>query len=82
MMTIFEDFGNVKDTAPDSDEAQALVKRLQAYISENYYQCTPEILKSLGSMYAAGGAFTENINNAGGKGTAQFVEQAISIYCK
>ncbi len=82
MMTIFEDFGKFKDTAPDSDEAQALVKRLQAYISENYYACTPEILKSLGSMYAAGGAFTENINKAGGKGTAQFVEQAISIYCK
>lgn len=82
LMTIFEDFGKCKDTDPGSVEAQALVKRLQAYISENYYQCTPEILNSLGSMYGAGGEFTENIDKAGGKGTAKFAEQAISIYCK
>lgn len=82
MMTIFEDFGKCKDADPGSDEAQALVKRLQAYISENYYQCTPEILNSLGTMYGARGEYTESIDKVGGKGTARFVEQAISIYCK
>lgn len=82
MMAIFENFGKCKDAAPDSDEAQALVKHLQSYITENYYQCTPEMLSSLGSMYGAGGEFTDNIDKAGGKGTAKFVEQAISIYCK
>ena len=82
LMTIFEEFGKLKNTSPDSADAQALVKRLQSYITENYYNCTPEILNSLGSMYGAGGEFTDNIDAAGGKGTAHFAQQAISIYCK
>lgn len=82
LMLIFSDFGKCKDGDPALPEAQALVKRLQAYISENYYQCTPEILQTLGTMYGAGGEFTENIDKAGGEGTAKFVERAISIYCK
>lgn len=82
MMTIFADFGKHKNNDPASEEAQALVKRLQAYISENYYHCTSEILNALGAMYGAGGEFTENIDKAGGKGTAEFAERAISIYCK
>ena len=50
LMLIFSDFGKCKDGDPALPEAQALVKRLQAYISENYYQCTPEILQTLGAM--------------------------------
>ena len=76
VMLIFSDFGKCKDGDPALPEAQALVKRLQAYISENYYQCTPEILQTLGAMYGAGGEFTENIDKAGGEGTAKFVERA------
>ena len=82
LMTIFEDFGKCRDDDPASSTAQALVARLQSFISENYYKCTPEILKSLGMMYGAGGEFTENIDKAGGKGTAKYVERAIAIYCK
>ena len=33
-------------------------------------------------MYAAGGAFTENIDKAGGEGTAAFAQRAIAIYCR
>ena len=33
-------------------------------------------------MYAAGGAFTENIDKAGGEGTAVFAQRAIAIYCR
>ena len=69
VMLIFSDFGKCKDGDPALPEAQALVKRLQAYISENYYQCTPEILQTLGAMYGAGGEFTENIDKAGGEGS-------------
>ena len=39
--------------APDSREAQALAKRLQDFITENYYTCTKEILAGLGEMYVA-----------------------------
>ena len=64
LMMIFEDFGRCRDVDPALSDAQALVKRLQGYITENYYPCTKEILNSLGEMYAAGGEFTENINKA------------------
>ena len=33
-------------------------------------------------MYAAGGEFTENIDKAGGEGTAVFAQRAIAIYCR
>ena len=82
VMLIFSDFGKCKDGDPALPEAQALVKRLQAYISENYYHCTPEMLNALGAMYRAGGSFTKNIDNAGGEGTAEFAARAIDAYCR
>ena len=65
----------------DSDEAQALVKELQTYITENYYTCTNEILAGLGQMYVADERFKANINK-NGEGTADFVSKAIEIYCQ
>ena len=82
LMAIFTDFGKIRESDPASKEAQELVDRLQNYISENYYTCTKEILRSLGTMYAAGGEFTVNIDKAGGEGTAAFCERAISLYCR
>jgi hypothetical protein len=60
----------------------ALVKKLQDYITQNFYTCTNEILSGLGKMYAGGGDFTKNIDSCGGEGTAEFAHQAIEIYCK
>ena len=65
----------------DSNDAQALVKELQNYITENYYTCTKKILAGLGQMYIADERFKNNIDK-NGKGTAEFVSQAIEIYCK
>ena len=81
LMRIFVEFGNIKNQDPAGDEAQALAKELQNYITDNYYNCTKEILAGLGQMYAAGGEFTENIDAAGGSGTAAFTNKAIEIYC-
>lgn len=78
MMSVFREFGRIRDTDPASGEAQALTKKLQAFITEHYYCCTDEILSELGKMYAAGGEFTENIDCAGGAGTAEFVHRAIA----
>jgi hypothetical protein len=33
-------------------------------------------------MYIAGDEMTENIDRAGGEGTAQFASDAIEVYCK
>ena len=82
LMEIFAQFGAIRHTAPDSAEAQALVNILQNYITAHYYTCTPQILRGLGQMYVAGDSMTENIDKAGGKGTAGFANKAIEIYTR
>ena len=82
LMSIFVEFGEMKDLDPADDKVQAQVKKLQEYITEHFYNCTNQILSGLGQMYAAGGEFTENIDKAGGEGTAEFTNKAIQIYCK
>lgn len=82
LMDIFRRLGQLRQGDPGSQEAQALVKELQGYITAHYYTCTPQILKGLGQMYAAGGDFTENIDKAGGPGTAVFARRAIDIFTK
>ncbi len=82
MMDIFAEFGAIRTTDPASEEAQALVKKLQDYITENFYTCTDEILNGLGKMYSGGGEFTKNIDSYGGEGTAEFAHQAIEVHCK
>ena len=67
--------------APDSDEAQALVKELQNYITENYYTCTDEILAGLGQMYVADERFKNNIDKHT-PGTAAFISESIATYCR
>lgn len=81
-MSIFAEFGTIRHLSPASEEAQALVARLQSFITEHYYTCTRQILRGLGQMYLAGGSMTENIDKAGGEGTAAFVHNAIAFYCK
>ena len=81
-MELFAQFGELRGRDPADSEVQAQVKHLQDFFCENYYNCTNDILRGLGRMYADGGEFTENIDKAGGKGTAEFVSRAIEIYCK
>ena len=69
------------DADPSSAEAQALVKKLQNHITENYYTCTPQILAGLGQMYVLDDRFRNNIDKHA-EGTAQFVCDAICIYCR
>ena len=78
---IFHTFAQVMQSGaqPGSAEAQALVKKLQEYITENYYTCTDEILAGLGQLYVADERFKENIDKYA-DGTAEFVRKAIAIY--
>ena len=69
------------NTSPDSAEVQKLVKKLQDYITANYYTCTDEILSGLGQMYVADERFRKNIDKHG-EGTAEFISSAIAVYCK
>ena len=81
MMAIFAEFATCKESgaSADSAEAQALVAKLQAHITENYYTCTDEILAGLGKMYVADERFKKNIDKYG-EGTAEFASEGIRIY--
>ncbi|HFI0977989.1 TPA: MerR family transcriptional regulator [Streptococcus suis] len=82
MQAIFEAFGKMQSLEADHPDVQAQVANLQAYITENFYTCTKEILQNLGLMYVEDERFTANIDRAGGLGTAVFVSQAIAVYCQ
>ena len=70
-----------KGNTPDSTEVQGLVKTLQGHITQSYYNCTDQILYGLGQMYVADDRFKANIDKHA-PGTAQFICQAITIYCQ
>ena len=80
LMAIFAEFAACKHSGTDvtSNEAQALVVKLQAHITANYYTCTDEILAGLGNMYVADERFKKNIDKYG-EGTAEFVAEAIKV---
>lgn len=80
MMVLFKEFGEMMHLDPGCAEVQEQVKKLQDYITEHFYTCTKEILSGLGKMYNGGGSMTENIDKAGGAGTAEFTAKAIEIY--
>ena len=83
LMAIFGEFADCKNSgaSADSAEAQALVAKLQAHITANYYTCTDEILAGLGKMYVADERFKKNIDKYG-EGTAEFAAEAISMSIK
>ena len=83
MMAIFAEFAACKENgvSADSAEAQALVAKLQAHITANYYTCTDEILAGLGKMYVADERFKKNIDKYG-EGTSEFASEAIEIYSR
>ena len=81
MMEIFAQFGAVRHTDPAGEAAQGLVRTLRDFITEHFYTCSDPVLAGLGQLYAAGGEMTDNIDRAGGEGTARFASRAIQAYC-
>ena len=81
LMAIFASLAACKQSGAgaDSAEAQALVAKLQAHITANYYPCTDEILAGLGNMYVCDERFKKNIDKYG-EGTAEFVAVSIAKY--
>ena len=83
LMAIFAEFAACKQNGAEADsvEAQALVAKLQAHITENYYTCTDEILAGLGKMYVCDERFKKNIDKYG-EVTAEFASNSIEVYCR
>jgi len=82
LMGLFAEVGKLRHLSPDAPEVQAMVANIQSFITDRYYTCTKQIFAGLGQMYIADERFKENIDRAGGEGTAEFVSKAIEIYCK
>ena len=81
LMTIFSELGKLKHLTPNADEVQNGIAAIQKFITDNCYECTNKVLSGLGEMYVGDERFRNNIDNAGGDGTADFVKQAIVVYC-
>ena len=79
-MQLFVEFGQMKEMAPEDEQVQLQVRKLQDYITDHFYTCSDKILCGLGRMYAGGGELTENIDDVGGVGTAEFASKAIDIF--
>ena len=81
MQQIFTRFAQLKNKqlAPDSPQAKEAVKAWQTHITQHFYPCTLEILKSLGTMYVEDTRFKESIDKVG-EGTAEYMAKAIEAY--
>lgn len=82
IMSLFTDLGAMKQLPPTDKAVQEKIAALQAYINENFYTCSNDILKELGEMYVCDDRFKKNIDRFGGEGTAKFVREAILVYCE
>ena len=82
LMAILAGFGAMQERSAATPEVQSRVQALRDYITAHFYTCTKEILAGLGQLYAADGEYAENIDRAGGAGTACFAAEAIRHYCK
>lgn len=82
IMSLFTDLGAMKQLPTTDKAVQEKIAALQAYINENFYTCSNDILKELGEMYVCDDRFKKNIDRFGGEGTAKFVREAIFVYCE
>ena len=83
LMAIFAELAMCKNNgaSANSAEVQEFVAKLKAHITDSYYTCTNEIFAGLGKMYVADERFKNNIDKYG-EGTADFVAEAISVFCQ
>jgi len=81
VIDFLKEVGTLRHLPPESAEVQQKIKELQELFTKNFYNCTNQILSALGEMYMDNNRFRENIDNECGEGTAQFLRDAIRIYC-
>lgn len=81
LLNLFTEIGKLKQLQPADKAVQEKISMLQKFITDNYYTCTNEILIGLSQMYVSDERFKHNIDKAGGEGNAEFVKQAITVYC-
>lgn len=83
MSFIMAEFADImkKGFSAECENTQSLCKKLQQFITDNFYTCTKEILAGLGEMYVLDERFKNNIDKSA-EGTAEFIRDALRIYCR
>lgn len=77
---IFRRIASHMDKSPDSPQVQQAVGEWRQCITDNFYDCTPEIFRGLGDLYVDDERFTANIDSIK-PGLSRFLREAIHIYC-
>ena len=77
---IYEELAKLREKDLSDNQVQDLVEQWRNHISTNFYNCTIEIFRGLALMYVADERFTKNIDKYG-EGLAQFMSDAMNIYC-
>lgn len=78
--TIYRNLEKLMDRDPADEEVQILIQNWRDHITNNFYDCKIEIFRGLALMYVADERFTKNIDKYG-EGLAQFLSDAMSVYC-
>ena len=78
-MQLFVEFGQMKEMDQKMNRCRLQVKKLQDCFTDHFYTCSDKILRSWKNVYG-GGELTENIDDVGGVGTAEFASKAIDIF--
>lgn len=63
----------------ESPDVQKVAGDMRRFITENFYECTPDIFRGLGQLYVSDPRFTKNIDRYR-PGLAQFLSDAIRVY--
>lgn len=82
MNKIFEEFAdNMNNNIEyNSNETLELVKKLQDFITSNFYKCSNDILLYLGELYINDERFKANID-IHGDNNSLYINKAIKYYC-
>ena len=78
--SIYERLAKLMDKDPADEKVQELIQEWRNHITNNFYNCTVEIFRGLSLMYVCDERFTKNIDKYG-DGLAQFMSDAMNIYC-
>lgn len=81
VIDFLKEIGQMRYLPVDSAEVQQKVKELQQLFTRNFYNCTNQILAALGEMYVDNNRFRQNIDKECGEGAAEFLRDAIRVYC-
>lgn len=81
LLALFAEIGTLRQLPPDGEAVQEKIGALQKFITDNYYDCSKDILLGLSQIYVNDERMKRNIDRAGGDGTAEFVQKAIAVYC-